>query len=71
MFDVDDSEEMSEDELTEDDDIDDAAMEDIDDIGAVLDNLADVHRQGVIEQDICYMTNFAPNMLRRLSEELT
>lgn len=63
MFDMDDVDAGSEEELTEDDDADDEEMEDINDFEAIIDNLQEVTCRKVIKKDICYMTNFAPNML--------
>lgn len=63
MFDMDDVDEGSEEELTEDDDVDDEEMEDINDFETIINNLQEVTHRRVIEKDVCYMTNFAPNML--------
>ncbi|KAF3039067.1 hypothetical protein E8E11_002600 [Didymella keratinophila] len=75
MFDVDVLDEGSEEELTEDDDIDDdeemEEIEEIDDIENIVDNLVQVHQQRLTDEDICYMTNFAPNMLRVWSKSLS
>jgi hypothetical protein len=70
MFDMGDLDEASEDELTEDDDVDDEEMGEIDDIEAIVDNLVQVHQQRLTCEDVCYMTNSAPNMLRVWSESL-
>ncbi|KAF3037100.1 hypothetical protein E8E12_006019 [Didymella heteroderae] len=70
MSDMNDLDEGSAEELTEDDDVDDEEMEEIDDIEGIVDNLVQVHQQRVSDKDICYMTNFAPNMLRAWSESL-
>ncbi|KAF2623523.1 hypothetical protein BU25DRAFT_414277 [Macroventuria anomochaeta] len=69
IFDMDDLEEGSEVELTEDDDVGDEEMEGIDDFDAILDNMEDVVQRRVNEMDVCYMTNFAPEMLGRWIEE--
>ncbi|KAJ4371914.1 hypothetical protein N0V86_008468 [Didymella sp. IMI 355093] len=70
MFDMDVLYEGSEEELTEDDDVDEEEMEDIDDIEGIVDNLVQVCQQRATDEDVCYMTNFAPNMLRAWSESL-
>lgn len=64
MFDMDDLDEGSEEELTDDDDIDDEEMQEIDDIESIVNNLQEITYQRLNEKDMCYMTNFAPNMLR-------
>ncbi|KAL1641871.1 hypothetical protein SLS61_009935 [Didymella pomorum] len=72
MFDMDDLDEGSEEELTENDDIgDDEKTEEIDDIESIVDNLVQVHQQRLTDEDICYMTNFAPEMLRVWGDSLS
>lgn len=70
MFDMDDLNGGSEEELTDDDDVDDEDMEEIDDIEGIVDRLVQAHQQQVTDEDVCYMTNFAPNMLRAWCESL-
>ena len=52
-----------EEELTEEDDVSDDEMLDIDDFDAILGNLGDVAQNMAVERDICYLTNFAPGVL--------
>ncbi|KAF2998480.1 hypothetical protein E8E13_002856 [Curvularia kusanoi] len=60
-----------EEELTEEDDIDDEEMEDIDSLDAILNNLQDVAHWRANEADVYYATNFAPEMLGRWIDTLT
>ncbi|KAF1359314.1 hypothetical protein EJ07DRAFT_156215 [Lizonia empirigonia] len=52
-------------ELDENDDVDDEELEDIPDIDSVVGNLEEMEMQRVDEKDVCYMTNFAPELLGR------
>ncbi|KAJ8111268.1 hypothetical protein OPT61_g6093 [Boeremia exigua] len=52
-----------EEELTEEDDVEDEDMEDIDDFEAIMGNFGVVAQRAACEADVCYMTNFAPEML--------
>lgn len=52
-------------ELDENDDVDDDEMEAIPDIDSVVGNLEEMEMQRVDEKDVCYMTNFAPELLGR------
>jgi len=70
MFDMHALDKGSEEELTEDDDVVDEDMEEIDDIEGIVDSLVHIHQQRLTDEDVCYMTNFAPNMLRVWSESL-
>ncbi|KAG9199012.1 hypothetical protein G6514_009113 [Epicoccum nigrum] len=54
-----------EEELTEEDDINDEEMEDIDGLDAIFTNLQDVAHWRANEADVYYATNFAPEMLGR------
>jgi hypothetical protein len=54
-----------EEELTEEDDINDDDMEDIDSLDAIFANLQDVAHWRANEADVYYATNFAPEMLGR------
>jgi hypothetical protein len=58
-----------EDELNEEDDVGDEDMEDIDDIDAILGNMEETMHYCANEADVCYMTNFAPDLLRRWLED--
>ncbi|KAH6629222.1 hypothetical protein C7974DRAFT_472073 [Boeremia exigua] len=68
MFDAHDNEEGHEEELTEEDDVADEEMEDIDNFEAILGGLGEIAQQRANEADISYMTNFAPEMLGRWIE---
>lgn len=52
-----------EEELTEEDDVSDDEMLDIDDFDAILGNLGNVAQNMAAERDICFLTNFAPGVL--------
>ncbi|KAF1925115.1 uncharacterized protein M421DRAFT_94936 [Didymella exigua CBS 183.55] len=69
MFDMVRLGEGSEEVLTKDEDFDDEEMEDIYDIEAIVDKLQKIAYQRLHEMDVSYMTNFAPNMLRKWTEE--
>lgn len=64
----DEADEGSEEELTEDDDLGDEEMIDVDDFAAILGNLGEVAQYTAVERDVCYLTNFAPGLLGRWSE---
>ncbi len=69
-FDMQDELDGIEEELTEEDDVADEEMENIDDLSAILENLGDAMQRAASEADVCYMTNFAPEMLGRQIEGL-
>ncbi|KAF9697975.1 hypothetical protein EKO04_004363 [Ascochyta lentis] len=56
-------------ELNESDDVDDEEMEGIDDIDAIVGNLEELEMWRVNGKDVCYLTNFAPEVLGRRLEE--
>lgn len=57
-------------ELTEEDDIGDEEMENIDSLDAILNNLQDVAHWRANEADVYYATNFAPELLGRWIDNL-
>jgi hypothetical protein len=60
-----------EEELTEEDDINDEEIEDMDGLDAIFTNLQDVAHWRANEADVYYATNFAPEMLGRWITHLT
>lgn len=62
--------EENEELLTEEDDVEDEEMMDVDDLEAILESLEEEAQYKACEMDVCYMTNFAPEMLGRWAEEL-
>ena len=56
-------------ELDETDDVDDEDMEDIDDVDAIFGSMEETMHYRANEADVCYMTNFAPELLGRWLEE--
>lgn len=54
---------LDDEELTEDDDIEDEEMIDIDNIDAIIGHMEAAEMQRMNMKDVCYMTNFAPDLL--------
>ena len=65
IFDVDDFDEGTEEGLDKADDVDDEDMMDVDDFDAILENMEEVAHRRANEMDVCYMTNFAPELMGR------
>ncbi|KZM27433.1 uncharacterized protein EKO05_0010723 [Ascochyta rabiei] len=60
---------LDDEELGESDDVDDEEMEGMDGIDAIVGNLEELEVRRVNEEDVCYMVNFAPELMGRWPEE--